>query len=190
MDKFHLIESKKIDDEYDYLMKKLYEFHFHLLNNCSTINALKNNQKDDYIPPKYYIHLSFKTNIKSSEKGEWVEAYHGTGRHCENDKEIEDMINNICNNGLKTGYINAHENCDDIRHIGKKVGVGVYITPKIEIAKQYAGIITYEGQNVNTILLVKVKRKAIRECKCNTDYWVVNGSIDEIRLSKVLFTLI
>ena len=116
-------------------------------------------------------------------------AYHGTGRNCYNDDEIKDMIESITNKGFKNGRNNVHANCLDINHPGKKIGIGVYVTPNLEIAKQYAGIISFEEKEFYTIFLVKVKKKAIRRCKCPyaTDYWVVNGSPDEINPIKILF---
>ena len=35
--------------------------------------------------------------------------------------------------------------------------------------------------------MVRVKPKAIRECKDSGDYWVVNGTTDEIRPYRILY---
>ena len=59
----------------------------------------------------------------------WVKAFHCTGRNCKNENEIRDRF--------KNGIINAHAECYDIYHPGRKIGIGVYVTPNIETAKSY-----------------------------------------------------
>ena len=98
------------------------------------------------------------------------------------------MIDSILKNGFKNGINNAHADCYDKYHPGKKIGIGVYVTPNIETAKSYAGIIHLNGEEFLTLFLVTVKKDAIRACNCRnaSDYWVVNGSSDEIRPVSVL----
>ena len=163
----------------------------HLLSICSNVKNLKaHNNDSNYIPPNNFGYISIETqNNKKTFDERWISAYHGTGRNCYNDDEIKDMIENISYNGFKNGRNNVHANCQDINHPLKKVGIGVYVTPNLEIAKQYAGIISFEGKKYYTIFLVKVKKSAIRRCNCPeaTDYWVVNGSFDEIIPDKILY---
>ena len=35
--------------------------------------------------------------------------------------------------------------------------------------------------------MVRVKPDAIRQCECYKDYWVVNGTTDEIRPYRILY---
>ena len=121
---------------------------------------------------------------------EWIKAFHGTGRNCSSDEEIKDMINSILQNGFKAGKNNVHEDCDDINHPGKKIGIGVYVTPNISTAKSYAGSITIKGKQYVTLFLVKVKKNAIRSCDCEyaKDYWVLRGTDEEIRPISVLLS--
>ena len=35
--------------------------------------------------------------------------------------------------------------------------------------------------------MVRVNPESIRGCKCNKDYWVVNGTNDEIRPYRILY---
>ena len=121
---------------------------------------------------------------------EWIKAYHGTGRNCKTEQEIFDTINSIFNNGFHNGYNNLHADHDDIYHSGRKVGIGVYVTPNIETAKSFAGNITYNGEEYKTLFEVMIKKKAIRACNCPgaNDFWVVNGSNKEIRPIQVLLS--
>lgn len=121
---------------------------------------------------------------------EWEKAFHGTGRHCKTDEEIKEMIDSIIKNGFKNGDKNAHANCNDIFHPGKKIGNGVYVSPNIDIAKQYAGTIINQGSKYLTLFLVKVKRSAIRKCNCPdaSDYWILRGTNQEIRPVSVLLS--
>ena len=147
---------------------------------------LTSENRDNYIPPKNFGYISYVP--KKMTDGKWVEAYHGTGRNCKNDFEIKDMIQSISTIGFKNGSNNAHANCMDINHPGKRVNVGVYVTPNLETAKEFAGTIIYKGEVYKTILLVKIKEDAIRQCNCYMDYWVVNGKSDEIVPLKILYT--
>ena len=163
------------------------KFESYILQLCTSLNVLLEN-KDYYIPPENYGYLSFQPkNYIINE--EWINAYHGTGRNCKNDKEIIDMIQSIYKNGFRNGKNNFHSECPDINHPGYKVGIGVYVTPIFEIAKNYAGEIEIQGERYSTIFLVKVKQNCIRRCNCPNalNYWVVNGSPDEIVAEKLLY---
>ena len=157
---------------------------------------LQKTKKEKDIPPNwgnlpYNILGKYDDGDDSwlEDDDEWIIAYHGTGRHCRTEQEIFDTINNIFNNGFQNGQNNYHANHNDIYHKGRKVGIGVYVSPNIETAKSYAGKITLNGEEYKTLFLVKVKKNAIRACNCPDakDYWVVNGSDNEIRPVEVLY---
>ena len=46
---------------------------------------------------------------------------------------------------------NVHANHNDINHPGKKIGIGVYVTPNINTAKLYAGTIRIGGKKYLTL---------------------------------------
>ena len=76
--------------------------------------------------------------------------------------------------------------------MGKQVGEGVYCTPNPGTAESYAGISEINGKKYKTILMVRVKPEAIRNCdKCsdskNDNYWVIDGTTDEIRPYRILY---
>ena len=123
----------------------------------------------------------------TNEPGEWCVAYHGVARDQTSEK-VKYVTGEICKTTFNPGKNQVHDICDDLFHPGKKVGVGVYCTPKIETAgDNYAGISVINGIKYLTVLMVRVKPEAIRNCKCYDDYWVVNGTTDEIRPYRILY---
>ena len=125
--------------------------------------------------------------------GEWCVAYHGVASGQSSDN-VKDVTGKIVKSTFKAGNGQAHAGCDDQYHPGKKVGVGVYCTPTIKTAsEQYAGISVINGIQYKTVLMVRVKPSAIRHCdKCGDsrapyNYWVVNGTTDEIRPYRILY---
>ena len=120
-------------------------------------------------------------------KGEWCVAYHGVGRGAGSSDNVKDITGKIVKSNFKAGSNQVHEGCDDIFHPGKKVGSGVYCTPNVETAEAYSGISEINGIQYNTVLMVRVKPDAIRHCEDSGDYWVVNGTTDEIRPYRILY---
>ena len=125
--------------------------------------------------------------------GEWCVAYHGVACGQSSDN-VKDVTGKIVKSTFKAGSGQAHCNCDDQYHPGKKVGKGVYCTPTIKTAEeQYAGISIINNIQYKTVLMVRVKPSAIRHCdKCSDsrapyNYWVVNGTTDEIRPYRILY---
>ena len=160
-----------------------------LMNYLTKISLLKKDSEEQYYKSQNYGSLSFEKSNKQNDDNNWVDAYHGTGRNCTNEKEIKIMIESINKNGFRNGANNVHASCNDINHPGNKVGVGVYVTPNIKTAQKYAGIIHFEGNEYYTIFKVRVKKSVIRQCNCQNarDYWVVDGSPDQIIPNKILF---
>ena len=118
--------------------------------------------------------------------GEWCVAYHGVGRF-KDSKTIKDITGKIVKTEFRGGPNQAHENCYDIYHPGKKVKNGVYCTPNIYTAESYSGVSIINGGKYKTVLMVRVKPEAIRGCSCEPDYWVVDGTTDEIRPYRILY---
>ena len=89
--------------------------------------------------------------------------------------------------GFRNGYNNIHSECNDLRHPGEKVGIGVYVSPNLEVAKNYAGKIKKNGKYYLCIIEVKVKKEAIRQCNCSQDIWVIPDNIKGIVPNKILY---
>lgn len=76
---------------------------------------------------------------------------------------------------------NAHSPCLGINHFGKYVGNGA-ATSNINSTMDYSGTIQIEGKNYKVLFSVKVKKNKIRRCNYYeaSDYWIVNGTNEEI----------
>ena len=118
---------------------------------------------------------------------EWCVAYHGVG-YGQSSENVKKVTGLIYKGNFKAGKGQAHKDCYDQYHKGKKVGEGVYCTPYIKTAEKYAGISLINGKSYKTVLMVRVKPESIRGCTClKNDYWVVNGTNDEIRPYRILY---
>ena len=155
-----------------------------------------------YIPPIGWIGIGLKVMDKyenntwigmSNCPGEWCVAYHGVchGQPSDQVKRITGLIykgEERIEPGFRPGNAQGHASCNDECHPGQLVGRGVYCTPNIAEAENYAGISNINGNNYKTVLMVRVKPEAIRHCShVNSEYWVVNGLTDEIRPYRILY---
>ena len=125
----------------------------------------------------------------SNIEGEWCVAYHGVGGLLNDSEKVKNITGLIISTTFKKGDRQAHSYCEDQYHPGKNVGDGVYCTPNIDTAGFYAGISKINNDSYKTVLMVRVKPEAIRGCGClgAKDYWVVNGTTDEIRPYRILY---
>ena len=154
-----------------------------------------------YYPPLGWIGIGLKVFDKYDNDntwigmincpGEWCVAYHGVGHGQLSDK-VKEITGKIYKGSFRPGGGQAHTVCPDKYHEGKPVGDGVYCTPFPNIAEEYAGISEINGKSYKTVLMVRVKPDAIRNCtKCpwakDDQYWVVNGTTDEIRPYRILY---
>ena len=125
--------------------------------------------------------------------GEWCVAYHGvaSGQSSDNVKNVTGII--YKSKKFKPGLGQAHAGCPDKYHPGKLVGKGVYCTPKIKTAEGYAGESNINGQIYKTVSMVRVKPSSIRHCdqcidsRAPHNFWVVNGTTNEIRPYRILY---
>ena len=148
-----------------------------------------------YDPPIGWIGIGLKVFDKyqdnkwigmSNTEGEWCVAYHGVARDQASDS-VKSVTGKIYKGEFKPGSEQVHRSHQDVCHPNQNVGVGAYCTPKIAIAESYSGISTINGQNYWTVLMVRVNPTAIRHCSDAPDYWVVNGTTDEIRPYRILY---
>ena len=154
----------------------------------------------EYIPPIGWTGIGLKVIDKyennkwigmSNDPDEWCVAYHGVG-YSQDSNTVKKITGLIYKGNFKPGNRQVHEDCPDKFHSGKNVGVGVYCTPNIKIAEDYAGVSNINGKNYKTVLMVRVKPDSIRCCnnykhQDAKDYWVVNGNNDEIRPYRILY---
>ena len=148
-----------------------------------------------YIPPLGWTGIGLKVLNKykdnewigmSNTSGEWCVAYHGVGRG-QDSESVKKVTGLIYKGNFKPGTKQVHKDCADIYHQGQLVKEGVYCTPNIKVAEGFSGISYINGKSYKTVLMVRVNPKSIRGCKCMKDYWVVNGTNDEIRPYRILY---
>ena len=168
-------------------------------NRSSGWGVNENRGNKPYYPPLGWIGIGlnvmdkYENNIwigMSNSPGEWCVAYHGVGNNAASDK-VKESTGCIIKGSFRPGRRQAHKNCQDKYHNGT-VGEGVYCTPFPATAEGYAGISEINGKKYKTILMVRVKPEAIRNCYIcsdskNDNYWVVNGTTDEIRAYRILY---
>jgi hypothetical protein len=153
-----------------------------------------------YYPPLDWIGIGLKVLDKydngnnewigmENTEGEWCVAYHGVGRN-KDPEEVKKIAGLIYKTNFKKGDNQFHKDHDDINHPGKKVGQGVYCSPKIETAEEYSGECKINDNLYKVVLMTRVKKSAIRTCEDAKDYWVVDGTKDEIRPYRILYKLV
>ena len=112
----------------------------------------KDNTKERYYPPYEWIGIGLKVIGKyendewlldDSKDSKWAIAYHGVGGRLPT-KLVKDKLQKKIKEGLKQGKSQTKCHSDDIRHPGKRIGTGVYLTPNINIAENYSGIISFK----------------------------------------------
>ena len=73
---------------------------------------------------------------------------------------------------------------EDARHPGKKVGVGVYCSPNPYVMESYASCAStstcINGINYMMGFMIRVNPECIRYSNSQKDYWVLNGTTDEM----------
>ena len=203
--------ANKIRNATDYSeLKRLKELHTDVIMGCrlrpkdldsrgNRISCWSMNEKrgnKPYYPPIGWIGIGLKVKGKyyndawignNNSQGEWCVAYQGIGGGQSSDL-VKTSIGFILNQGFfRMAYRQAHEYCSDQYHPGEMVGKGVYFTPYPKIAEEFAGISEINGIQYKTILMVRVKPDAIRSCSDGKDYWVVNGTTDEVRPYRILY---
>ena len=111
--------------------------------------------------------------MTGTNPGEWCMAYHGTSIK---------FAKNIIINGLQAGPHQFHSNDKDINHQGKKVGIGVEVTPDILLAEKYSD----EFQGYKCVFMCRVNPLNVRIPEKNPRTWIVNGNSNDIRPYRLL----
>ena len=150
----------------------------------------------DYIPPTWWKAFGLKVLDKYDQGNnnwlamdgnpeEWAVAYHGIGRQKDN---VEEITKKIVKGGFKIGNVHGLAGYDDINHPGKKIGKGIYVSPKIEYIENndYAGKsnTVINGKRFKMAFMLRVKPDGIRTCTAYPDEWVL--APEEIRPYRIL----
>ena len=103
---------------------------------------------------------------------------------------LEKVTNCILKEGFKAGHGQAYAEDEDERHPGNKVGIGVYCSPDPLVMEDYAKdaetITSVNNRKFMMGFMIRVKPDKIRYSKDMREYWVLNGSTDEMRPYRIL----
>lgn len=116
-------------------------------------------------------------------KGEWSVAYHGIGSGLQgNQISNSGLIMNNLIQGINQKFTNAK----DLFNLNQKVGEGIIITPKPEIMEHSCGIFNFNGKHYKIGFMCRVMPKKIRCPEGQDDYWIIQGTDNEIRPYRIL----
>lgn len=145
----------------------------------SSYNLMRGTEK--YYPPYGWFGLGLNV-LKKYENDEWLEnktnsskwaiAYHGVGQKLSSEN-IKELLNKIVKeNKLIQGDTQLKAHSKDIRHPGKKIGVGVYLTPDINIAEKFSGIIYFNKKKYKVVIMARVLINKIKEPE-DIKFWIL-----------------
>ena len=158
----------------------------------------------DYIPPPqgwkgYGLNVLDKYDNGNNDwlscngnQNEWAIAYHGIGTKLGSNFTLEKATANILAGGFKAGSGQAYENYLDDNHpgSGQIIGKGVYCSPDPNVMEQYArgssSSTTINGKKYMMGFMMRVKPDKIRFSNQQKNYWVLNGTTDEMRPYRIL----
>jgi hypothetical protein len=163
------------------------------INDWEKLNLKRGGEK--YYPPFGWKGLALKVLNKydsgdnswlgnEGKEGEWAIAYHGIGKG----NEFKKLINILLYN-LKKGPCQLYSSYENIRDDKmEEVGKGVYLTPDINIAENYANKIQLGERKTNFqfIIMCRVNPNRIRQPKGFTNNWVINDSYEFLRPYRLL----
>ena len=116
---------------------------------------------------------------------EWAVAYHGFGVRMDGG-QIKNIIKTIIHDNLKPGSGQAFAKSRDCRHPGNLCNIGVYTTPNLDVATQYAGTIPLGGKKYKLIIMSRVNPNYIREPETQKGFWILDGKPNQLRPYRLL----
>ena len=148
-----------------------------------------------YTPPQGWKGFGLKVKGKydggnddwiacNGNSNEWAVAYHGTGTGL--GMTLEQATHNIVVGGFKPGGRQAYQYDDDANHPGQKIGKGVYCSPNPNVMDKYAKKTKNNGKTYKMGFMMRVKPDKIRYSNSKKDYWVLDGTTEQIRPYRIL----
>ena len=148
-----------------------------------------------YTPPQGWKGFGLKVKGKydggnddwiacNGNSNEWAVAYHGTGTGL--GMTLEQATHNIVVGGFKPGGRQAYQYDDDANHPGQKIGKGVYCSPNPNVMDKYAKKTKNNGKTYKMGFMMRVKPDKIRYSNSMKDYWVLDGTTEQIRPYRIL----
>ena len=128
---------------------------------------------EDYIPPLGWIKYAIRIDHCFNDKNfDWISQLH---------KPVEWCVAYCGITGITKNIIQLFENDNDIRHPGKKVGIGVYCPSDPKIMEECTETIDANGENYKVGFMLRIKPDKIRASQRNKNIYIVNGNDDELR---------
>ena len=149
---------------------------------------------EDYIPPTGWTGYGLKVYDvygdntwlgMNNSTGEWCVAYHGVAR-ASSPKEVAKITGLITQSGFKPSTGGKITTDPDLRHPGKKCGLGVYCSPDISYAEGYAGITQFNGENYKCVLMLRINPQKIRQSTTWPKEYILEPTTNEIRPYRIL----
>ena len=144
-----------------------------------------------YYPPKGWVGYGLCVADKydngdnswldyNHSQGEWCVAYHGIG----NGSQILNSKESFLTNSLRPGFSQQFKYNKD--YFGKLIGEGIIFTPNPDILEKSCGVFDCCGLKYKIGFMTRIMPKKIRKPKGTNDYWVINGTDNEVRPYRIL----
>ena len=120
----------------------------------------------------------------NNDPGEWSVAYHGMGSSLSGKIDLNEAPDNF---GMKSTVMRQQFKKEmDKYHTGQVVGEGVYMTQFPMVMEQHCSVYSCQGKKYKIGIMCRVMPDKIR-CPTNSeDYWVINGTDNEVRPYRIL----
>ena len=117
--------------------------------------------------------------------GEWCVAYHGVARG-QDPNEVANITGNIYRTKFKPSTWGKATDDNDLRHPGRKCGLGVYCSPNPAYAEMYAGITEFNGERYKCALMLRINPQKIRQSANYPEEYILEPTTDDIRPYRIL----
>ena len=121
----------------------------------------------------------------SNTEGEWCVAYHGVARG-NTPENVSKITGLIAKSGFKPSTSGKATDDDDLRHPGKKCGLGVYCSPNPAYAERYAGITQFNGERYKCVLMLRINPQKIRQSASYPEEYILEPTTNDIRPYRIL----
>jgi hypothetical protein len=146
---------------------------------------------EKYEPPYGWLGIGLNViniydNVDNSwlkkDNDSWAIAYYGFGKYLSS-KEIGNMLNDAIVKGVFKRELSIKCKDFDIRHKPKRIGVGIYLSPNVNIAAKNSGTFDFNKKKYKFVLMAKVSTKNIKEPDDHS-FWILDDKY--IRIYKIL----
>ena len=186
-----LLEYKMIYDNILKNNKNYLDYNGNTINPNSSYNYVRGTEK--YVPPYGWYGIGLKVIDEYGDNNDWLEnktntskwaiAYYGIGQYLSFNQVKEALNNIIIEKNLIPGISQNFKNFEDKRNPGNKIGEGIYLTPNINLAEKFSGIILINNKRYKVVFMARVLIEKIREPD-DIQYWILNK--EDIRIYRIL----